>query len=144
MKTTNYSEVEDLSPTSGSAHIVRVFGLEGNHLPCVAGYTIPSPSLKSIVNEDGEFTGRSANHMGMKCMELGAIGRTSSGPTDQSAKSMWSSVWEVHAPPKVQHTIWRACNNILPNRANLKRRIIMDYICPRCHRDTESNGHLFF
>ena len=48
----------------------------------------------------------------------------------------------MNVPSKIQHFIWRACNNSLPTKLNLSRQIpIPNAICERCGREIEDTVH---
>ena len=70
-------------------------------------------------------------------MRDGDVVESSSGPTGQF---VWAKLWNLHVPTKIKVFGWRACQDILPTRANLvKRKIIIDntYECARKLRRLE-------
>lgn len=47
--------------------------------------------------------------------------------------------------PKVRHTIWRMCHDILPTKDNLKRQgILVSPECVWCREEGESSFHMLF
>jgi hypothetical protein len=71
--------------------------------------------------------------------EKSNCGEASNG---EMMKDLWSRVWHMHIPPKVKNFVWRACLNILPTKANLKKKkITSDGFCPICESDAESTIH---
>lgn len=51
----------------------------------------------------------------------------------------------VLVPPKVRLQSWKVCNDILPSRSNLRKRVgIDDLTCLRCGVEIENNLHVFF
>ena len=54
----------------------------------------------------------------------------------------WRRIWRLRVPNKILHFIWRACNNALPTKCNLRRRqIITSNICELCHGAVEDTLH---
>lgn len=57
----------------------------------------------------------------------------------------WTQLWGITGPPKVKLLGWKVFNDIVPTRANLRRRnILVDPPCPRCNREEENSVHVFF
>jgi hypothetical protein len=57
----------------------------------------------------------------------------------------WSSIWKIHAPPKVKHLLWRICRDCLPTRVRLRSRVVQcPEECPLCLSHDEDEWHLFF
>ena len=64
---------------------------------------------------------------------------TSAGPI---GVQVWSILWMLNVPKKIKVFGWRACQNILPTRANLRRRKVMDEdVCMLCLREAETGVH---
>ena len=64
---------------------------------------------------------------------------TSAGPI---GVQVWSKLWMLNVPKKIKVFGWRACQNILPTRANLRRRKVMDEdVCMLCSREAETGVH---
>lgn len=62
-----------------------------------------------------------------------------------SQTSFWRQVWNLHIPNKIKLFTWRACKNILPTKANLYHRHVLDNsTCEACNLDPETTGHLFW
>nr|POE62457.1 putative ribonuclease h protein [Quercus suber] len=54
----------------------------------------------------------------------------------------WRRIWRLRVPNKIIHFIWRACNNALPTKCNLRRRqIISSDTCELCHGAAEDVIH---
>lgn len=48
-------------------------------------------------------------------------------------QQVWKKIWQLHVPNKIEVFKWRACQDILPTRANLvRRKIISDNGCQCC------------
>ena len=59
-----------------------------------------------------------------------------------ATRDLWSGIWKLKCPGKIEHFLWRACTNCLPTKANLlKRKIVTDSICHRCGRCEETTMH---
>jgi hypothetical protein len=49
---------------------------------------------------------------------------------------LWGSLWQLKIPNAEKNFLWRACQEILPTKANMcKRKIISDARCPICELD---------
>ena len=86
----------------------------------------------------GIFTVRSAYHMA-KESELAGEGECS---TEGNKERMWKARWKINCSRVVHLFLWKACNNILPTKANLaKRGVTQDDKCPIRNLETETVGH---
>ena len=55
---------------------------------------------------------------------------------------LWKGIWSLQVPNKVKNMLWRACRGALPTKEALVRRtIIDDPLCDRCHGVHESPLH---
>ena len=55
---------------------------------------------------------------------------------------VWSKLWKLNVPKKIKVFRWRACQNILPTRANLRqRKVIDDDACILCSREAKTRVH---
>ena len=56
----------------------------------------------------------------------------------------WRHIRNLHIPNKIKNFTWKACNNILPTKANLyHRQVIDDPTCEARTLEPETVGHLF-
>ena len=63
----------------------------------------------------------------------------------ESHKSFWRRIWRLHLPNKMKSFAWRVCHNIIPMKANLKRRkLIKESLCEACGLEEEISGHAFW
>ncbi|KAK9986113.1 hypothetical protein SO802_031064 [Lithocarpus litseifolius] len=54
-------------------------------------------------------------------------------------------IWKLNVPPKVRNFVWRACNDILPTRANLfRKKVCTDPLCAICGQTDETVGHVLW
>ena len=54
----------------------------------------------------------------------------------------WKGIWSLQIPNKVKNLLWRAYRGALPTKEALVRRtIIEDLLCDRCHETQESPLH---
>lgn len=55
---------------------------------------------------------------------------------------MWKAIWGLRIPNKVKLFTRRACHNLLPTKANLfKRKVVQEPSCPCCGREEETLLH---
>jgi ribonuclease HI len=86
----------------------------------------------------GIFTVRSAYQMA-KEFSLADKGECSN---EGIKERMWKALWKINCPRVVHLFLWKACNNILPTKANLsKRGVTQDDKCPICNLELETIGH---
>ena len=89
-------------------------------------------------NPDGLYSIRSGYRWLMK-EELKEEPSTSDLTT---TRSIWKGVWGLRVPNRVKTMLWRAGSNILPSKANLKKRkIASDDLCPGCKLKSETTIH---
>lgn len=59
-----------------------------------------------------------------------------------STTLLWKRVWQAKVLPRVKIFVWRACQNALPTRLGISRRVAgYDGVCCVCSRDDESVIH---
>ena len=59
--------------------------------------------------------------------------------------SIWTFIWALDIPNAEKNFLWKACHDILPTKANLcKRKIIDDPSCPLCEREPETVIHVLW
>ena len=91
-----------------------------------------------VGTKKGIFTVRNAYHM-VKESALAGEGECS---TKGIKERMWKVLWKLNCPRVVHLFLWKACNNILPTKANLsKQGVTQDDKYPICNLETESIGH---
>ncbi|GAU47896.1 hypothetical protein TSUD_25110 [Trifolium subterraneum] len=57
----------------------------------------------------------------------------------------WNGIWNVQAPHKARHLLWRLCRGCLPTRSRLlERRLECTLNCPVCDEEIEDELHIFF
>jgi hypothetical protein len=99
---------------------------------------LPKDRLIWKGTKNGVFTVRSAYHLGMerrKRLQPGSSGK-------KEIDEMWKICWRLHVPNAVKMHLWRACQNLLPTKANLFRRGVCDNnLCPIYMRMEEAVGH---
>ena len=81
------------------------------------------------------------------CYWLGKLGhlRTWRLQHGEGETKLWSNVWRVQGPPKLQHFIWRACKGSLGVKERLQwRHICEEASCPVCGSPSETIGHALF
>jgi hypothetical protein len=57
----------------------------------------------------------------------------------------WSSLWNIVAPPKTKHLLWRFCKGCVPTRKRLQdKHVPCPIICPLCNLEDETEWHVLF
>ena len=65
-----------------------------------------------------------------------------SGLSRQSMAGLWSRIWSLKVPRKINKFLWRACADCLPTKVNLmKRKIVVNSLCQLSGRFPESTKH---
>lgn len=81
-------------------------------------------------NKNGMYSIKSRYHVARKVMRKDDWVESSRGIGGQQ---VWKKIWQLHVPNKIEVFKWRACQDILPTRANLvRRKIISDNGCQCC------------
>jgi hypothetical protein len=89
----------------------------------------------------GEFSVRSAYHLEKERLEK-MKGECSRGTKPQA---MWKTIWGLQIPNAAKMFLWRACNNILPTKDNLKRRKVLEEdTCTFCCDSIETTHHILW
>ena len=83
----------------------------------------------------GEFLVKSAYHLEKECQDR----KKREGPNQARSQAIWKIIWGLKVPNSTKVFLWRACNNILPAKDNLKkRRVIDDDRCIFCCQERET------
>jgi hypothetical protein len=91
--------------------------------------------------KNGQFTVRSAYHLQQ---ELN-IQYEASSSFKERCSEVWSKIWSLQLPGVEKKFLWKACKEILPTRANLfKRKVVDNPLCPICSREPESVLHILW
>jgi hypothetical protein len=60
-------------------------------------------------------------------------------------RMLWKQIWKIHTSQVVKVSMWRACHNVLPTKANLFcRKVTEDPLCPLCDTEVETIGHILW
>jgi ribonuclease HI len=89
----------------------------------------------------GEFTVRSAYHFEIERLER------QKGECSKSGRflNLWKILWGLLVPNSTKVFLWRACNDILPTKENLKKRgVIDDDLCRFCGSAPETVVHILW
>lgn len=75
-----------------------------------------------------------------------AHSKTIEGTSDANSHSQfWQKIWSLWILKKLKTFTWRACQNILPTKANLySRGVLDDPTCEACGQTAETSGHLLW
>ena len=88
---------------------------------------------------NGQFSVRSAYHLAVEKQAkiCGVASKQSKG------SEIWKVCWKLNIPNNVKMFVWRACHNILPTKANLfKRKVVNSALCPICTLGEETVEHI--
>jgi hypothetical protein len=83
---------------------------------------------------NGLFTVQSAYYLELD--RKACLNSSSSISPHQSP--VWKKIWKLNVPRVVLLFLWRACNDILPTKEKLMRKIVTDPSCPLCGRVVET------
>jgi ribonuclease HI len=57
----------------------------------------------------------------------------------------WHDLWNINAPPKAKHLLWRISKGCLPTRLRLhEKRVTCPLLCPLCNQENEDDWHVLF
>ncbi|KAK7245852.1 hypothetical protein RIF29_40704 [Crotalaria pallida] len=83
---------------------------------------------------DGEYTVKS----GYAFIQEKLYPNASSSSNINGEGTFWKKFWSLKAHPRCKELAWRACHEILPVKASLfKRGLVDDVICPLCGLEEE-------
>ncbi|KAF5471784.1 hypothetical protein F2P56_008554 [Juglans regia] len=89
-------------------------------------------------SQNNIYTVKSEYHLS-KEMEREQEGESSGRKRDYQ---VWRTIWKLKVPPATKVFLWRACSEVLPTLANLKRRkVVEDNICLICNQELENSCH---
>lgn len=104
----------------------------------------PNGQLGRLVwagTSNGMFTVRSAYPF-EKARILGEKGECSSA---FQCSGIWKKLWKMRVPRVVKNFLWRVCNNLLPTKENICRKVIVnDPMCPICSAQLETIRHILW
>lgn len=91
--------------------------------------------------KNGAYTVSSRYHMKREEMEK----EKGSCSNSWSSKGLWRRIWKVRGSQALQIFLWKACQNALPTRENLKwRHIVSESHWPLCGLYDETVGHILW
>ena len=86
------------------------------------------------------FTVRSAYNVALSST-FGSVPGPFNG---KNSGTFWKSLWGLNVPNNIKNFAWHASRNILPTKANLCHRKVLDNpTCKAYGMEAKSNGHLF-
>jgi hypothetical protein len=93
------------------------------------------------VSKNGRFTVRSAYFLQKDLMKRGMAESSRTG----GHTTIWKKVWALPIPNTEKKNLWRALNDILPTKDNLRRKkILQDPSCPICGLEPETLLHILW
>ena len=91
-----------------------------------------------LPSANGDFSTQSAYQL----LATSSRAANPSSSSNSRGKSLWKGIWNLQAPQKVKHLLWRAANEAIPTVLNLwKRRVVNSVCCPMCKSNTEDTTH---
>jgi ribonuclease HI len=64
---------------------------------------------------------------------------------ESSHHESWHNLWNISAPPKAKHLLWRISQGCLPTRLRLQeKRVPCPVLCPLCDQENEDDWHIIF
>ena len=89
----------------------------------------------------GRFTVNSTYKVAISITQTSRLAKTFH---DSEQSQFWCKLWDLHVPNNTKLFAWRACKNILPTKANLYHKgVIDDPTCEAYALAPETVGHLF-
>ncbi|GAU40485.1 hypothetical protein TSUD_286400 [Trifolium subterraneum] len=86
--------------------------------------------------QNREYTVKSRYRIVMKAKEVGRR---------RGMEGSWKCLWQIRAPPKAKHTLWRICRDCLPTRAQQRRHYVQcPATCELCNGENEDTWHVLF
>ena len=102
----------------------------------------PRDKLVWAYTPRGNFTVNNAYKVAISMARCNPVAETSHGALHTS---FWRKIWNLHTPSKIKLFTWRVCQDILPTKANLCHRHILDSTtCDTCNIEPETVGHLLW
>ncbi|KAL0003498.1 hypothetical protein SO802_017279 [Lithocarpus litseifolius] len=139
------SELISKEPVGWKMQVIDALFLphEADTIKCIPLSThLPPDKLIWAATTNGSFSVRSAYKLAMELSRSDNAGSSSDG---SGLRIFWRRIWRIPVPHKIRHFTWRACREILPTKANLKRRKVVDTDnCEECNNGLENLGHLFW
>ncbi|XP_042969542.1 uncharacterized protein LOC122302385 [Carya illinoinensis] len=123
--------------------IDAVFNLEESKLILSLPISIRGSSDKLIwvVALNGIFSVKSAYFVAYELQSMHK-GQSSNA---SGLEAQWKKIWGLQVPGKVKQVLWKALNDILPTKAALvKKQVLQDGLCPICTREEESVLHVLW
>jgi hypothetical protein len=116
--------------------------IEANQITHIPRHNSEDDIISWQGTKDGVYTVRSGYHAIIEWEN--AKQNQAQSSNYQVENSIWSKFWQIEAPPKQIHLLWRILHNALPVKTNLlDKGILCDSVCPRCNKGPETSDHTF-
>ena len=100
-------------------------------------------SIFWLFNRDGDYSVKSGYKVACKIRKEASMQGESSMAGD--SQLVWRKIWQMHIPNKIKVFVWRACHGILPTRANLlQKHVVEDSTCVLCKCTSETELHVLW
>lgn len=115
--------------------VADIFNNRDQH--CIKKITLTDDTSEDRLYWGKEISGEYSVKSAYKMLQLQG-GRWQTADND----SLWRTMWQIKAPPKVLNTIWRALAQCLPTLTALHEKHVPVIItCPVCNGEEESTLH---
>ena len=103
---------------------------------------LPSDKLIWAASSNGLFSVRSTYSLAINLNRPETMGTSSD---NSQVRQFWRRIWSLLVPHKLRHFVWRVCKEILPTKANLiKRKVLQHDIYDECSAKVETIGHVLW
>ena len=103
---------------------------------------LPSDKLIWAASSNGLFSVRSTYSLAINLNRPETMGTSSD---NSQVRQFWRRIWSLLVPHKLRHFVWRVCKEILPTKANLiKRKVLQHDIDDECSTKVETTGHVLW
>lgn len=100
-----------------------------------------TPTRDKIIWKDS-VNGQYSVKSGYKILHNQKTGQGEAGSSNSRGSRLWKKIWAIEVLPSCKEFIWRACKEVLPVYANLKRRgIELETTCQACGEEEETIVH---
>ena len=142
---TRVSSLVNLDSGDWNVHVINQLFLPTDVISILSiplSHHKPRDELVWAYTPRGNFTVNNAYKVAISMARCNPVAETSHGALHTS---FWRKIWNLHTPSKIELFTWRACQDILPTKANLCHRHILDSPAwETCNVEPETVEHLLW
>ena len=142
---TKVSSLVNLDSGDWNVHVINQLFLPTDFISILSiplSHHKPRDKLVWAYTPRGNFTVNSAYKVAISMARCNPVAETSHGALHTS---FWRKIWNLHTPSKINLFTWKACQDILPTKANLCHHHILDSpTCKTCNVEPETVEHLLW